>query len=494
VRVVAGAAQRGPVVPSAVVICGLALLSLTVLSGVGVMAVAVLVAAAGLGALTYRSFLQWRIFVATIILVILFVPIRRYALPGHLPFNLEPYRILVALVLGGWLVSLLVDPKVRLAGSVFDRQIGLVVAAVLASDVLNPGRVNSVGSSVPKALSFFLSYVLVYYLIVSVVRDWRTIDFLLKLLVGGGAAIGVFALIERRTDYNVFNHLHAIAPFLKFQGAIGAGGLARGGTRLRVYGPAEHPIALGALFVILIPLGIYLARQTGKRRWWLAVAVLSLGAFATVSRTAVIMLAVVALVFLRLRPKETKRLWPLVIPILAAVHIAMPGTLGSLRAAFFPQGGLIAQQSNVVAGNQLRSNGRLADIAPSLHEVSGRPFFGEGYGTRIVGFNEKHNNAAILDDQWLGTLLETGIVGFFGWLWIFSRCVRRLSRASGEEDSARGWLFTGLAASIASFGVGMVTFDAFSFTQVAFVFFILFALAAVVVSRDELQEAAAVHP
>jgi O-antigen ligase len=421
--------------------------------------------------------------------VILFVPIRRYALPGHLPFNLEPYRILVALVLGVWLVSLLVDPRVRLAGSAFDRQIGLVVAAVLASDVLNPGRVNSLGASVPKALSFFLSYVLVYYLIVSVVRDWRTIDFLLKLLVGGGAVIGVFALIERRTDYNVFNHLHAIAPFLKFQGSIGAAGLERGGARLRVYGPAEHPIALGALFVILIPLGIYLARQTAKRRWWLAVVVLSLGAFATVSRTAVVMLAVVALTYLRLRPTETKRLWPLVIPLLAAVHIAMPGTLGSLRAAFFPHGGLIAQQSNVVAGNQLRSNGRLADIGPSLHEVAGRPFFGEGYGTRIVGFNEKYNNAAILDDQWLGTLLETGILGFFGWLWIFCRCVRRLSRAARDDDSSRGWLFTGLAASIASFGVGMVTFDAFSFTQVAFVFFILFAMAAAITSAGRLANA-----
>jgi predicted membrane channel-forming protein YqfA (hemolysin III family) len=57
-----------------------------------------------------------------------------------------------------------------------------------------------------------------------------------------------------------------------------------------------------------------------------------------------------------------------------------------------------------------------------------------------------------------------------------------LIRGSREEDSARGWLFTALAASIGSFGVGMVTFDAFSFTQVAFVFFILFALAAVVTS------------
>src|SRR5947208_6023348 len=312
-------------------------------------------------------------------------------------------------------------------------------------------------------------------------------DFLLKVLVGGGTVVGVFALIERRTDYNVFNHLRTVAPFLKFQGAIGAEGLERGGTRLRVYGSAEHPIALGAVFVLLIPLAIYLARRTERRRWWAATLVLSLGAFATVSRTAVIMLAVVVLVFLRLRPRATKRLWPLVIPILAAVHLAMPGTLGSLRAAFFPSGGLIAQQSNVVAGNELRSNGRLADIGPSLHELAPHPIFGEGYGTRIVGFDEKYNNAAILDDQWLGTLLETGIVGFFAWVWIFCRCVRRLSRAAREDDSARGWLYTGLAASIAAFGIGMATYDAFSFTQIAFVFFILFALAGVLLSRPELR-------
>jgi polysaccharide biosynthesis protein PslJ len=471
---------------------GLAVLSLTVLTGVAVLPVALLIALAVMLVVgyPYSRVLQWRMLLAWIIVIILFVPIRRYMLPGHLPFNLELYRVVVALVLAGWLVALLVDPRVRLAHSVFDRLIALLVGAVVLSDVLNPGRVNSVGPNVPKALSFFLSYVLVYYLIVSVVRDWRTIEFLVRVLVAGGAVVAVFALVERRTDYNLFNHLHTVAPFLRFQGAIGAAGLERGGTRLRVYGPAEHPIALGALFVILIPLAIYVARRTAQRRWWAAALVLALGAFATVSRTAIIMLAVVLLVFLRLRPKETKRFWPLIIPALAAVHVAAPGTLGSLRAAFFPKGGLVAQQSNVVSGNELRSNGRLADIGPSLHELAPNPIFGEGYGTRIVGFDEKYNNAAILDDQWLGTLLETGIVGFFAWLWIFCRSVRRLSRAAREDDSAAGWLYTGLAASIAAFGVGMATFDAFSFTQAAFVFFILFALAGVVLSRGELREAA----
>ena len=66
--------------------------------------------------------------------------------------------------------------------------------------------------------------------------------------------------------------------------------------------------------------------------------------------------------------------------------------------------------------------------------------------------------------------------------------MRRLSRAAREDDSARGWLYTGLAASIAAFGIGMATYDAFSFTQIAFVFFILFALAGVLLSRPELRE------
>jgi polysaccharide biosynthesis protein PslJ len=482
-RVVAGAAQRGPAAPAIVVLSALALLTFTVLRGSGVWEIAMLVAAVAACAVAYRSLLSWRMLVAGLILIILFIPIRRYTLPGHLPFNLEPYRVFVALVVAGWLVSLLVDRRIRLAHSVFDRPIALLVTAVLLSDVLNPGRVNSVGPYVPKALSFFLSYILVYYLIVSVVRDWRTIDLLLEVLVGGGAVVGIFALIERRTNYNIFDHLHSAAPFLKFQGV--PGGIERG-TRLRVVGPAEHPIALGALLVMLMPLAVYLARRTGQRRWWLALVLLGLGSFTTVSRTAVVMLAVAILVFLVLRPAETRRFLPLLLPALAAVHIAMPGTLGSLRAAFFPKGGLVAEQAHVVPGHELTSNGRIADLGPTLHEVAPRPFFGEGFGTRIVGFDVKYNNAAILDDQWLGILLETGIVGFFAWLWIFWRCVRRLGRASRKDDSSRGWLFAALGASIASFGVGMATYD--TFTQVTLIFFVLLALGALVLTHEELRE------
>ena len=49
--------------------------------------------------------------------------------------------------------------------------------------------------------------------------------------------------------------------------------------------------------------------------------------------------------------------------------------------------------------------------------------------------------------------------------------------------------FAGLAASITGFGVGMLTFDAFSFTQVTFVFWILLGLSAAMLRINEEMRA-----
>jgi hypothetical protein len=160
---------------------------------------------------------------------------------------------------------------------------------------------------------------------------------------------------------------------------------------------------------------------------------------------------------------------------LIAVHIALPGAIGGLRGAFFPKGGLIKQQSNIVRGNEQRSNGRLADIGPALHQIGGEPLVGLGYGTRITA--GPGLNAAVLDDEWLGTLEEIGLLGMSAWLWLFVRSIRRLSREAREDDSDRGWLLVGLTASLTAFAVGMLSYDAFSFIQVTFMVFIFLGLA-----------------
>jgi hypothetical protein len=58
------------------------------------------------------------------------------------------------------------------------------------------------------------------------------------------------------------------------------------------------------------------------------------------------------------------------------------------------------------------------------------------------------------------------------------RAVRRLFREAKRDTSDRGWLLTALAASVASYAVGMFTYDAFSLHQVTFLVFILLGMAA----------------
>jgi O-antigen ligase len=102
------------------------------------------------------------------------------------------------------------------------------------------------------------------------------------------------------------------------------------------------------------------------------------------------------------------------------------------------------------------------------------PLVGVGFGTRV--FSSERRNAPILDDQWLGTLLDTGTLGISGWLWLFIRFIRRAGRAAKRDRSREAWLPMAFAASIAAFAVGMFTYDAFSFIQVTFVMYMLLGL------------------
>ena len=305
----------------------LALLSVGVLSGHGVKLLAPLTAIVGLAAVSRRAVIGWHRLIALIVLVVMFVPIGRYKLPGSLPFDLELYRVVVAICLLVWIASLLVDSRVRLASTPFDPPLLLILACVLGSEVTNPSRVGSLSSNVVKSLTFLASFFLLYYLTATTIRRRVDAEFLLKLLTLSGAVIGIFGVLEQRTHYNVFDHLHTILPFLTFEGPVG---YLKLGANVRVLGPSQQPIALGAALVVILPFAVYFARVSG-RRWWLAAVLLFVGAFASGSRTAVVMLTVEAIVFLCLKPAEAIKLWPALIPALAVIHVALPGTIGSLR-------------------------------------------------------------------------------------------------------------------------------------------------------------------
>ena len=412
----------------------------------------------------------WRWMLAAIVLVVLLIPIRRYSLPGQLPFELEPYRLLVAVVVVCWATALLVDRRVRARATGLEAPLALFAVALFGSVLANPDRVADVGSILSKKLAFLVSFVVFLYLVVSVVRELEDADFLCSVLVGGGALVAAAAVWESLTGYNVFNQLEGVVPLLRLSSAVDAFPRGEG---IRAYASAQHPIALGAMLVMLLPLAAYLVQRT--RRWWwlLAGLVVAAGAYTTISRTAVIMLLVAVLVLALLRPRTSWRLAVLLGLATVFAQLAVPGAMESLKEAFFPTGGLIAEQTSAIG---TLGQGRVADIAPTLSQVTQQPWFGRGFATLVpVGPGA---NTLLLDNQWLGTLLETGIVGAGALVWLFALVVLKAAATARREDSDRGWLLAAIAASVVAYAVGMLTYDAFSFIQVTFVLFVLLGLAA----------------
>jgi polysaccharide biosynthesis protein PslJ len=467
-----GSAQRGLYLSSAVVLGSLALLAATVLTNTRPLEVAPVIALVILFTVAYRTLLAWDTLLALLVLIILFIPIQRYVLPGSLPVELEPYRLLVAFMIAGWIASLLVDPTVRLRRSGFEVPIVLILIGVLGSVLANSARVAERDPYVVKGITFLLSYILLFFFIVSVVKTTSQIERLLRFMVGGGVAVALFAIVESRTHSNVFDHLSRVFPLLdEAPFSVASSEEERG---VRAFASSQHPIALGAALVLLIPPAVYLMRLSARAwLWWIAIVLLACGSLATLSRTSVLMLVAVVATFLWLRPRDTRRLWPLLLPAILVIHFAVPGTIGTLKASFLPEGGLLAEQQSNPGS---RGQGRIADLGPSLREVAHQPLVGQGYSTRVA--NRPGPSDQILDDQWLGILMETGLIGLIGWLWLVGRAVRRLASAAKWDLSSRGWLMASLASSVVAFGVGMLTFDAFVFIQVTFLFFMLLALGA----------------
>jgi hypothetical protein len=333
-----------------------------------------------------------------------------------------------------------------------------------------------------KGLLVFLSFVVLYYFVSSVVTSAGAVVLVTQFIVSGSAVVACFAIVEQRTGFNIFDRVQSVLPFLQFEGRINTD---RYGL-VRATASADHPIALGVLFALSIPLGFALARSR-SRVWYLLTFVTLIGVMSSASRTPILALVAAAVVFLWLRPRDLIPLIPLAIPMLIVIKIVAPGSLATVKGAFFPQSGLISEQQAVAADPTLIS-GR-ANFKPRLIEGMRRPILGQGVGTRQVGEDNPLRNAPILDNQWLGTFLDVGLLGLVGWLWLFVRIVRRLGDVARTRGSPEGMLAVGFAAAIAGFAVAMITFDAFAYFQELMVFWVILALAATLVAAHRETEA-----
>ena len=123
--------------------------------------------------------------------------------------NLEPYRLLVTVVVLGWCATLLADPSMRWKPVGLFGPILALAVAVLASNAVNAGQIDQfdVLPDVIKAALAARQLDRRDSPVASVLRTREQLDLVVKVLVMGGAVVAGFAVVQYRTGFNIFDHL-----------------------------------------------------------------------------------------------------------------------------------------------------------------------------------------------------------------------------------------------------------------------------------------------
>ena len=230
--------------------------------------------------------------------IVWFIPIRVYTLPAPGPVKLEPYRLMV-LLLAAALVLGAISGSRRIRACGLGGALSTLSASAVISLAVNYSSFTErlLGTEATKAATYLLTFPIVFVLVASGVRSRADVERCIKAIVVGGAVVAFCAIVETRTQYNVFNHLRTVFPFLQDTGERATE--VRNGA-LRAEASAQHPIALGVALSLCLPLSLALmlrVRDTARRVLFSGCAlILVIGMVATISRTAFLALAVMLLV------------------------------------------------------------------------------------------------------------------------------------------------------------------------------------------------------
>lgn len=291
------------------------------------------------------------------------------------------------------------------------------------------------------------------------VRGRKRLDFVIKTLVVCGAAISVIGAFQFLFSLDLTRFLEL--PILRYSSEGDSFVLEREGLR-RVAATAGHPIEFGVTCAMLLPLAAHYAYQAHMRRepalrWWACTLLIGGGLMFSVSRSAMLSLAVVGLVLFAGWPAR-RRLQALLLAagFLVVIRIAMPGLLSTITGLF----------SNL--GNDESIQYRTHDYAVAAQEISKHFWLGRGLGT---WYAPKHQ---IFDNQYILSMVETGLIGTIAFPGLFAvGCyaalrARYLSPDHGDRD-----LGLTLAACLLVPLVGSFTFDLLSFATVTGLAFLL---------------------
>lgn len=352
---------------------------------------------------------------------------------GGLPAGRQPIRWLLAAYLAAQLVGYAVG---------YDRQLPRVEA-----------------NSADRWLIFVVAMLGVGLAVADGIRTRRQLDLLLRTLVGFAAAMATVGLLQ-------FFRVVDLTRYLRLPGLhqnhelIGIG--ARGDADFaRVAGTASHYIEFGVVLALVLPIALHYAffapAGRGRVMQWVAVGLIGSSIPLSISRSAVVTVAVSMGVAAMVWPwRRRYNVLAVTVVATAVFHVVNRGVLGTIRALF----------TNL--DNDPSIQGRLSDSAFVTKMVAERPWLGRGAGTVIP---ERY---ILLDNEFYGTAIGGGVLGLAALAAMFlvpymvARGVRL--RAASEESRHLG---QALAAVMPAALVASGTFDSFGFPTFVGVLFVV---------------------
>lgn len=320
--------------------------------------------------------------------------------------------------------------------------ISYLVASTRAIDIVEMNATD-------RALLSMLGWLGVMLVAGDLIPRLTRVDALLRRAVVLGAGLAALGLVQFRTG-------QSFTQYLKLPGLIEndplTSVLGRDGLN-RPAGTAVHPIEFGVVITMLLPIALHYAfvdRDRSIVRRWLPVAIIAVAVPASVSRSSILCTAVVLAFLLPTWEKKVRRLaYGAMTALMGLVFVGMPGMLGTLIRLF----------SGI---NEDRSALSRTDSYTTAWEfISRTPVFGRGFATFLPVYR-------ILDNQYLGSLIELGVVGLTSLIILFATGVVTALRIRRScTDPRTRSLALSLGSSLAAGAVSFAFFDAFAFSMLS---------------------------
>jgi hypothetical protein len=396
----------------------------------------------------------------TILLVIVFV------IPSKMIFQPlgaagSPGQMFGMVLLLLWIVRQVIG-RPRFGGPMIWAMLGFV-ASILASYIAAAVRPIEAAdlTTADRGLLTALGWLGIFLTVSDGILTRQDLLTLMRRLVAGGGFLATFGLVQFFTSQQLTN-------YIKVPGLSEDSNLlqlsARGGFN-RPAGTAIHPIEFGAVLTMILPIALYFALSDTNRgmvRRWYPLAAIALAVPISISRSAVVSAAIVLIMVLpALAPYIRRRAYLALVVLGATVYVIVPGLLGTITGLFTG----ISQDASATS--------RTGSYALAEQMFERAPLFGRGFRTFTPAYR-------IFDNQYLLSLVETGIVGVCALLALSVVSVTIMFKLRPRALLASDRLLAVcVAAGIAAATVSSLLYDALGFPMDACVFFIVLACAGV---------------